>query len=67
MEFHERLARAAAIVEQLLEMTPPVIENPSSEDLWKLVKIGRKVRGLGKKEMMRLLRWGPMALADFRG
>src|SRR5208282_4453747 len=65
VEFHERLARAAAIVEQLLEMTPPVIEKPSSEDLWKLVKIGRKVRGLGKPEMMRLLRWGPMAVADF--
>jgi phytoene dehydrogenase-like protein len=65
VEFRDRLARAAAIVEQLLEMTPPVIEKPSSEDLWKLVKIGRKVRGLGKKEMMRLLRWGPMAVADF--
>ena len=46
-------------------MTPPVIEKPSSEDLWKLVKIGRKFRGLGKKEMMRVLRWGPMAVADF--
>jgi phytoene dehydrogenase-like protein len=65
VEFHERLARAASIVEQLLQMTPPVIEKPSSEDLWKLVKIGRKVRGLGKREMMRLLRWGPMAVADF--
>ncbi|MGA6954776.1 MAG: NAD(P)/FAD-dependent oxidoreductase, partial [Candidatus Acidiferrales bacterium] len=29
------------------------------------LKIGRKVRGLGKKEMMRLIRWGPMAAADF--
>jgi phytoene dehydrogenase-like protein len=67
VEFHERLTRAAAIVEQLLEMTPPVIEDPSSEDLWKLVKIGKKVRGLGKKEMMRMLRWGPMAVADFVG
>ena len=50
---------------QLLEMTPPVIEKPSKEDLWRLLKIGRKVRGLGKKEMMRLIRWGPMAAADF--
>ena len=50
---------------QLLTLTPPVIEDPSNEDLWKLLKIGRKVRGLGKKEMMRLVRWGPMAVADF--
>ena len=49
----------------MLKLTPPVIEKPSKEDIWKLLKIGRKVRGLGKKEMMRLIRWGPMAAADF--
>ena len=65
IEFHESLSRAAAIVAQLLELAPPVIESPSSDDLWKLVKIGRKLRGLGRREMVRLLRWGPMAVADF--
>jgi phytoene dehydrogenase-like protein len=65
VEFQEVLARAAGIVAQLLELTPPEIERPSGDDLWKLVKVGRKFRGLGKKEMMRLLRWGPMAAADF--
>ena len=65
IELHKSLARGAAIIEQLVELTPPVIEKPSSDDLWKLVKIGRKLRGLGKKEMVRLLRWGPMAVADF--
>jgi phytoene dehydrogenase-like protein len=64
-DFAQGLARASGIVEQILELTPPVIEKPSNEDLWKLLKIGRKVRGLGKKEMMRLIRWGPMAAADF--
>jgi phytoene dehydrogenase-like protein len=49
----------------LLTLAPPVIENPSGGDLWKLLKLGQKFRGLGKKEMMRLLRWGPMAVADF--
>jgi phytoene dehydrogenase-like protein len=64
-DFAEGLARAAGIVEHILELTPPVIEKPSNEDIWKFLKIGRKVRGLGKKEMMRLIRWGPMAAADF--
>lgn len=64
-EFAAGLARAAAIASELLSLTPPVIEKPSAEDAWKLLKIGRKVRGLGKKEMMRLIRWGPMAAADF--
>lgn len=65
LELHEGLGRVAAIVNRLLSLTPPAIEKPSKEDIWKFVKIGRKVRGLGKKEMMRLLRWGPMAVADF--
>jgi phytoene dehydrogenase-like protein len=65
IELHKVLERTAAILSELLTLTPPVIEKPSKEDLWKLLKIGRKFRGLGKKEMMRVLRWGPMAVADF--
>ncbi len=64
-EFGGGLARVGTIIEQLLLLTPPVIEKPSKEDIWKLLKVGRRVRGLGKKEMMRLIRWGPMAAADF--
>jgi len=65
LELQKSLARAGAIVRELLSLTPPVIEKPSAEDIWKLLKLGRKVRGLGKKDMMRLIRWGPMAVADF--
>jgi len=64
-DFAASLARASAIAAELLSLTPPVIEKPSAEDAWKLLKIGKRVRGLGKKEMMRLIRWGPMAAADF--
>ena len=63
--FATSLARASAIAAEVLSLTPPVIEKPSAEDAWKLLKVGRRVRGLGKKEMMRLIRWGPMAAADF--
>jgi phytoene dehydrogenase-like protein len=65
VELHKVLERTAAILSELLTLTPPVIEKPSKEDLWRLLKVGRKFRGLGKKEMMRVLRWGPMAVADF--
>jgi phytoene dehydrogenase-like protein len=64
-DLQKSLARAGAIVRDLISLTPPVIEKPSSEDIWKLLKVGRKVRGLGKRDMMRLIRWGPMAVADF--
>jgi phytoene dehydrogenase-like protein len=65
MELHRALNRAGAILSELLTLTPPVIEKPSQGDLWKLFRVGRKFRGLGKKDMMRVLRWGPMAVADF--
>jgi phytoene dehydrogenase-like protein len=65
LDFQESLARIARIAAELMELTPPVIEKPSREDIWKFLKVGRRVRGLGKKEMMRLIRWGPMAAADF--
>jgi phytoene dehydrogenase-like protein len=61
----EALARAAAITGQLLELTPPDLDNPSGQDAWKALQLGRVARRLGKKEMVRLLRWGPMAVADF--
>ncbi len=65
LEFQQVLARACAILEQFLEITPPLIEKPSAQDAWRFLRIGRKFRRLGKKEMARLLRWGPMAVADF--
>ncbi|HZV59943.1 MAG TPA: NAD(P)/FAD-dependent oxidoreductase, partial [Candidatus Eremiobacteraceae bacterium] len=46
-------------------ITPPSIDKPSPEDLWNLLKTGRGVRGLGKHGIFDLLRWGPMAVADF--
>jgi phytoene dehydrogenase-like protein len=65
VELHNALASAAAVLTELLTLTPPVIEKPSKGDLWRLLKVGRKFRGLGKKDMMRVIRWGPMAVADF--
>jgi phytoene dehydrogenase-like protein len=63
-EFASALERFSAILRQILLLTPPDIDDPSADELWKLLKLGRHIRGLGKKDMMRLLRWGPMAVAD---
>jgi len=65
LAFHEALARASSIIAELLDQTPPSMDKPSPQDAWRLIQIGRKLRRLGKKEMPRLLRWGPMAVADF--
>ncbi len=63
-EFHGTLGRIGKVIAKVLEMTPPSIDHPSSGDLFNLLKIGRGLRGLGRKEMYHVLRWGPMAIAD---
>ncbi len=65
VQFAEALGEVAGVFAQISSMTPPGIEKPSPEDLWNLFKAGRSVRGLGKTGIFDLLRWGPMAAADF--
>ncbi|HKF25835.1 MAG TPA: NAD(P)/FAD-dependent oxidoreductase, partial [Candidatus Acidoferrum sp.] len=63
--FASALEEIAGVFAQLSSITPPAIDKPTPEDLWNLFKTGRSVRGLGKKRIFDLLRWGPMAVADF--
>jgi len=64
-EFALALERIAAVFSQIASITPPAIDHPSPEDFWNLLKTGRSVRKLGKNGIFDLLRWGPMAAADF--
>jgi phytoene dehydrogenase-like protein len=63
-EFVSSLSRIGRVLAPLLSMTPPSIEQPSVTELLHLGKVGLAFRGLGKKDEYRLLRWGPMAVAD---
>src|SRR6266851_3967253 len=64
-QFAVSLEATAAFFTQLSSITPPAIDKPTPEDLWNLLKTGRGVRSLGKTGIFDLLRWGPMAVADF--
>jgi phytoene dehydrogenase-like protein len=64
LEFQQSLAKISKVIAEALATTPPDIDHPSSGDLWSMLKTGRAIRNLGKKDMYRLLRWGPMAVAD---
>jgi phytoene dehydrogenase-like protein len=64
-EFASSLEKISGFFTQLCSITPPSIDAPSPEDLWNLFKTGRNVRSLGKRGIFDLLRWGPMAVADF--
>ncbi len=61
---HESLKKIGSVISEALRLPPPDIDNPSSADLWGMLKTGRSLRKLGKKDMYRVLRWGPMAVAD---
>jgi len=63
-DFQRSLARIGEVIDLLLAMTPPDLDDPASGNVWELLKAGRKLRGLGEKDLYRLLRWGPMAVAD---
>ena len=63
--FADTLEQIAGVFTQICSITPPAIDSPSPEDLWNLFKTGRSIRSLGKTRIFDLLRWGPMAAADF--
>ncbi len=64
-EFQASLTRIAQLLERLLDAPPPDIDRPSPSDLWSLAQSGRRFRALGRRDGFRLLRWMPMAAADF--
>jgi phytoene dehydrogenase-like protein len=63
-DFGAALGKIGKVIGQALALTPPNIDSPSSGDLWGMLKTGRSIRNLGKKDLYRVLRWGPMAAAD---
>ena len=63
-EFEKSLGKISKVIAEVLATTPPDIDHPSGGDLWSMLKTGRALRNLGKRDMYRVLRWGPMAVAD---
>jgi phytoene dehydrogenase-like protein len=63
-EFGAVLGKIGKVIGEALLLTPPNIDSPNSGDLWGMLKTGRSLRNLGKKDLYRVLRWGPMAAAD---
>jgi len=63
-EFQQVLTRIAEVAALLMNITPPDIDEPAANNLWELLSTGRKIRGLGEKDLYRVLRWTPMAIAD---
>jgi phytoene dehydrogenase-like protein len=66
-QFVASLAALGRVVATLYTSPPPPIDNPTGRDLWSLLRTLRAFRALPKADAYRLLRWGPMAVADLVG
>ena len=64
-EFCATLERIRSFAGEVMANTPPNIEHPARTDLWSMLVLGRRFRGLGRRDAYRLLRWSPMSAADF--
>src|SRR5438105_480497 len=63
-EFQQSLQKIGRVIGEALKLAPPNIDDTSKGDLWGILQTGRSLRKLGKKDLYRVLRWGPMAVAD---
>ena len=64
-EFHATLGRFSEVLARVLNVTPPDLDRPRLREAWPFLGIGLRFRRLGRKDGQNLLRWGPMAVADF--
>jgi phytoene dehydrogenase-like protein len=62
--FVASLAALGRVIGTLYAATPAPIDEPSGRDLWSLLRTLRAFRSLARPDAYRLLRWGPMAVAD---
>ncbi|HEX8030023.1 MAG TPA: NAD(P)/FAD-dependent oxidoreductase [Vicinamibacterales bacterium] len=62
--FQVTTQRLGALIGSLFINTPPSVDSPSARDVFALMHTLGDFRSLPKNDQWRLLRWGPMAVAD---
>ncbi len=62
--FQITMQRLGALLGSLFMHTPPSVDSPSARDVFALMHTLGDFRSLPKDDQWRLLRWGPMAVAD---
>ena len=62
--FQATLQRLGALIGSLFINTPPSVDAPTARDVFALMHTLGDFRSLPKDDQWRLLRWGPMAVAD---
>jgi phytoene dehydrogenase-like protein len=65
--FQASLQRLGGLIAALFMETPPSVDAPTTRDVFSLMQTLGAFRKLPKADQWRLLRWGPMAVADLVG
>lgn len=58
------LAAISRVIGRLYASTPLAVDSPGGRDVWSALRTLRAFRALSRADAYRLLRWGPMAVAD---
>jgi phytoene dehydrogenase-like protein len=66
-QFQGTLQRLGGLIGSLFMHAPPSVDSPSARDVFALMHTLSEFRSLPKEDQWRLLRWGPMAVADLVG
>jgi len=62
--FQQTLQRLGSLIGSVFVNTPPSVDTPGARDVFALMRTLSAFRSLPKDDQWRLLRWGPMAVAD---
>jgi phytoene dehydrogenase-like protein len=62
--FVHSVAALGRVIATLFTATPPSIDQTGGREIWNLLRAARAFRALDRADAYRLLRWGPMAVAD---
>ena len=62
--FTTLIAKAASFLEAVWYTTPPDVTGNDLGDLWSAAKLGKRLRGLGKKDMVEVMRILPMSIYE---
>ncbi len=65
--FCGHVGRAAGFLESLYHKAPPNVIARDAATLWTLLKLGGRLRRMGKRDMMEVMRTLPMSVAEFLG
>jgi phytoene dehydrogenase-like protein len=63
-DFLQTMQAIAGVLAGLNQQKPPSIDGRPTKEWWPLIRVGRRARALGGRNLARLTRWLPMAVAD---